>query len=315
MEQSLEGAEDRLASSVLSGDPFLDEVATHLIAAGGKRLRPALALAAATGGVREAGERDLLGAVAAELVHLGSLYHDDVMDEAILRRGTETVNARWGSQVAVVAGDFLLARSAEIAAGLGPHFASLLAGTLQELCRGQVAEIQTAYRTSRTVEQYFEAIAGKTAALMESSCRIGAMTASLPDSETDALAAFGNRLGMAFQVHDDVMDIVGTTEELGKVPGKDLVEGIYTLPTILAMQDEDVGPDLISLLGRRLGPGETDEARTMISSTPAVGQAIEVADSWVAAATGVLRATIGVPASEALAALATSILGDVLSPS
>ena len=149
-----------------SGDPFLDEVTGHLIAAGGKRLRPGLALAAATGGPPGRQADDLQGAVAVELVHLASLYHDDVMDEATMRRTVESVNARWGNLVAIVAGDFLLARSAEIAASLGTEIAGLLANTLGQLCQGQVAEVRAAFSTERTEDHYFTAIAGKTAALM-----------------------------------------------------------------------------------------------------------------------------------------------------
>ena len=139
--------------SVVTGDGFLDEVTTHLLAAGGKRLRPVLALATATSGARTASREDLLGAVAVELVHLASLYHDDVMDEATVRRNVESVNARFGNLVAIVAGDFLLARSAEIAAGLGTEIAGLLAATLGELCQGQVAEVHAAFQVSRTEDE------------------------------------------------------------------------------------------------------------------------------------------------------------------
>ncbi|MBF6558621.1 MAG: polyprenyl synthetase family protein, partial [Acidimicrobiales bacterium] len=153
MEDALERLEPLLRESVRSGDDFLDEVTAHLIDAGGKRLRPALAAAAATGGERAASREDLLGGAAVELVHLASLYHDDVMDEATMRRNVPSVNARWGNLVAIVAGDFLLARSAEIAAALGPEIAGLLANTLGQLCQGQVAEVHGAYRVDRTTEQ------------------------------------------------------------------------------------------------------------------------------------------------------------------
>src|SRR5579863_10563921 len=141
--------EPELTEAVRSGDRFLDEVTTHLIAAGGKRLRPTLALSSATAGRRPATAEDLRGAVAVELVHLASLYHDDVMDEALVRRNVESVNARFGNLVAIVAGDFLLARSAEIAASLGTEIAALLASTLARLCKGQVAEVRAAYRIDR----------------------------------------------------------------------------------------------------------------------------------------------------------------------
>ena len=148
--QDLQRLEPLLSSSVVTGDGFLDEVTTHLIAAGGKRLRPLLALAAATAGEQDASEDDLLGAVAVELVHLASLYHDDVIDEAVVRRNVESVNSRFGNLVAIVAGDYLLARSAAIAADLGTEIAALLAVTLGLLCQGQVAEVRSSFQVSRT---------------------------------------------------------------------------------------------------------------------------------------------------------------------
>ncbi len=165
LQEGLRRVEPLLTASVVTGDPFLDEVTTHLIAAGGKRLRPLLALAAATAGDRDATEDDLMGAVAVELVHLASLYHDDVIDEATIRRNVESVNSRFGNLVAIVAGDYLLARSAAIAAGLGTEIAGLLADTLGRLCQGQVTEVRSAFQIGRSREDYFGAISGKTAAL------------------------------------------------------------------------------------------------------------------------------------------------------
>ena len=155
LQEGLRRLEPLLTASVVTGDGFLDEVTTHLIAAGGKRLRPLLALAAATGGGRDATEDDLMGGVAVELVHLASLYHDDVIDEATIRRNVESVNSRFGNLVAIVAGDYLLARSAAIAAGLGTDIAELLADTLGRLCQGQVTEVRSAFQISRSREDYF----------------------------------------------------------------------------------------------------------------------------------------------------------------
>src|ERR1700678_4574823 len=196
LEDQLKRLEPLLVESVVTGDGFLDEVTTHLLAAGGKRLRPVLALATATSGSSEGTREDLLGAVSVELVHLASLYHDDVIDEATVRRNVESVNARFGNLVAIVAGDFLLARSAEIAAGLGTEIAGLLAATLGRLCQGQVAEVRAAFQVTRTEEAYTSAIAGKTAALMATSCRIGALTGGLSRQEVEALTTFGHAFGM-----------------------------------------------------------------------------------------------------------------------
>src|SRR2546422_6309475 len=187
LDDDLARLEATLRRAVSSEDPFLAEVATHLIAAGGKRLRPTLTIASAATARGTAAaqayqsDQDVLdGGVAVELVHLGSLYHDDVIDEATTRRGVQTVNARWGNLVAIVAGDFLLARASEISAQLGAEVAALMAATIGRLCEGQVLELKAAYDTTRAEEAYFAAIAGKTAALMAPSCRIGAMVAGLP---------------------------------------------------------------------------------------------------------------------------------------
>src|SRR5947209_10342412 len=157
------------------------------------------------------------------------------MDEARTRRDVESVNARWGNLVAILAGDFLLARASEIAASLGTEVAGLLATTIGRLCEGQVLELSQAFDVGRNEEAYLCSIAGKTAALMATSCRIGAITAGLPRPAVDALTGFGQRVGMVFQIVDDILDVVATEEELGKPAGNDLVEGVYTLPVILAL--------------------------------------------------------------------------------
>ena len=253
---------------------------THLIAAGGKRIRPALALASATAGTSAASREALLGGVAVELVHLASLYHDDVMDEATIRRNVESVNSRFGNLVAIVAGDFLLARSAEIAAGLGTEIAQLLAATLGELCRGQVAEVRAAFQVARTDEDYTTAISGKTASLMATSCRIGALTGERPRAEVDALTEFGRYFGMIFQIRDDILDITGSEDELGKPPGQDLAEGIYTLPVLFALADQDMGPELSPLLGQPLGQPERDKARSIVAASSGIASSVAVGSRY-----------------------------------
>ena len=292
----------------MTGDGFLDEVTTHLIAAGGKRLRPVLALAAATSAGRDATREDLLGAVAVELVHLASLYHDDVMDEATMRRNVESVNSRFGNLVAIVAGDFLLARSAEIAAGLGTEIAALLAKTLGDLCQGQVTEVRAAFQVGRTDDDYTQAIAGKTASLMATSCRIGAITAGLPRDQVEALTTFGRTFGMLFQVRDDILDVVGTEEELGKPAGQDLAEGIYTLPVLLALADPTVGPELRPLLGQPLGQPERDKARSIVATSPAIAASVAAGKRYAAQAAEAAGALPDAGLRSGLARLAESLL-------
>jgi heptaprenyl diphosphate synthase len=307
VEEDLRRIEPLLKRSVEAGDPFLDEVATHLIAAGGKRLRPLLALSAATEGDREATEDDLLGAVSVELVHLASLYHDDVIDEAVVRRGVESVNSRFGNLVAIVAGDYLLSRSAEIAAGLGTEIAGLLATTLGRLCQGQVSEVRTAFQVDRTREQYFEAISGKTAALMATSCRIGALTGGRVPEEVHALTEFGRCFGMVFQLRDDVMDVVATDDELGKPPGQDLAEGVYTLPVLAALDDRDVGPELATLLGQPLGHPEQDKARSMVAASSGIAATVEFGRAYAAEAETALAGLRSRRLADALVSLTESL--------
>jgi heptaprenyl diphosphate synthase len=303
--------EPLLAESVIIGDSYLDQVTTHLISAGGKRLRPLLAIASATGGACEASQDVLLGGVALELMHLASLYHDDVMDEAVVRRNVESVNARFGNLIAIVAGDYLMARSAAIAADLGTEIAGLLARTLASLTRGQVAEVRTAYRVDRTVEDYFEAIGGKTAALMESACRVGALTANRDPESASALATFGHAFGMVFQVRDDVLDLVSSSDRLGKPAGQDLAEGIYTLPVLFALADDAVGPELAALLGQPLDEPECEKARQLVTSTDAVDRAVLEGRRWATAAVDALAAVPEQPLRAGFGALVEGFLADV----
>jgi heptaprenyl diphosphate synthase len=295
LQEGMRRLEPLLTASVLTGDNFLDEVTTHLIAAGGKRLRPLLALAAATGGSRDATEDELMGGVAVELVHLASLYHDDVIDEATIRRNVESVNSRFGNLVAIVAGDYLLARSAAIAAGLGVEIAQLLADTLGRLCQGQVTEVRSAFQIARSREDYFDSISGKTAALTATSCRIGALTGRLPAAEVDACTEFGHCFGMVFQIRDDILD-----GQLQKPAGQDLAEGIYTLPALVALADPDVGPDLRALLGTPLAQPERDKAREIVMASDGIAESVEAARRYV---DGAQKATTGINQPELRAGL------------
>jgi heptaprenyl diphosphate synthase len=270
-----------LRESVQTPDPFLAEVATHLIGAGGKRLRPTLTIVSAYacgdrgGAEAPATDAALTGSVACELVHLGSLYHDDVIDEAETRRGVPSVNARWSNIVAILAGDFLLARASSLAASLGADVASLLAATIGELCRGQVLELQHLFDVDRSEEDYSSAIEGKTAALFATSCRIGGMVSGVGDATLDALTRFGRHLGMCFQIVDDVLDLSSTDDALGKHAGQDLLEGIYTLPVIYVLREST---ELRDLLGGPLDSEQLDAARALALGPLSTGStAVELA--------------------------------------
>jgi heptaprenyl diphosphate synthase len=274
--------EPMLADSVVVGDPYLDQITTHLILAGGKRLRPLLSLASATGGSTPATPEDLMGGIAVELMHLASLYHDDVMDEAAIRRTVDSVNARYGNVVAIVAGDFLMARSAAIAADLGTDVSSLLAQTLAQLTQGQVSEVRTAFDIDRTRHDYYDAIKGKTASLMAAACRVGGLTSNKSTDELDALTAYGTSLGLIFQLRDDILDITAINGELGKPAGQDLAEGIYTLPVLVALEDASVANELRSLLGEPLDEPEREKARSLVAHTNGVAETLEAARAEIA---------------------------------
>jgi heptaprenyl diphosphate synthase len=306
--------EAALRSSVVADDPYLTEIASHLIQAGGKRLRPALAIVS---GACRTGlpvpDGVVLGGVAVELVQVGSLYHDDVMDEALTRRGVESVNARWGNLRAILSGDFLLAKASEIAASLGVEVAGLLASTIGSLCEGQVRELQTMWSSERTEDQYLSSIAGKTASLFAAATRIGAIVAELPRDRIEALTLFGHRYGMAFQIVDDVLDVVATDEQLGKPAGQDLAEGIYTLPVIRALRHRDAAAaELRGLLGSPLERGDVERARKLVRADGAVDDAMVLARSYCDEAIDALAplADSGAPA-EALAAAAAALTDSV----
>jgi heptaprenyl diphosphate synthase len=288
LDDSLARVEGELRAAVLSPEPLLSEVASHLFDAGGKRLRPALLIAAAAAAGTGTTENVVQGAVSVELVHMGSLYHDDVIDEASSRRGVESANARWGNLVAILAGDFLLARASEIAAGLGTEVVRVLAGTIGRLCQGELTQLQDAFSTDRSEAAYFDAISSKTASLLAASVRIGALVACASRGEIDSLTRFGHAFGMAFQIWDDVSDLVCTEAELGKPAGHDLLEGTYTLPVIRALAHPESGPELSELLGRPLDGPELDKARDIILATDAVHSSIAEGHRWADIATEAL---------------------------
>ena len=309
----LDRVEELLRDEVRCDLDFLSTVARHLIDAGGKRIRPALTIAAA--GIsdpegRSCSDDVVAGAVAVELVHMGSLYHDDVIDGATTRRNVASVNATWGNATAILAGDFLLARASQIAADLGTEVAGLLAATIGRLCEGQIREYQDAFNCDRTVRDYELSITGKTASLLAASCRVGAIVAGLPPALTESLADFGRSYGMAFQIVDDILDVISTEDALGKPAGQDLREGNYTLPVLLAVQSP-AGAELRSLLGPGLTPTEAEAARRIIRSGSGVTEAYAAASIWADRAAAALIDLPDTPAAGALRAAADHLLGRV----
>jgi heptaprenyl diphosphate synthase len=282
MDADLDRIEAAMRAAVVTPDPYLTEIASHLIVAGGKRLRPVLSVVAGQAAGQSVTDDLVQGGVACELVHLGSLYHDDVMDEAETRRGVETVNARWGNLQAILAGDFLLSRASEIAASLGTEVAGLLARTIGWLCEGQIEELRHTYDVGRTETSYLASIHGKTASLYGTAARIGGIVAALDRDTIDALTEYGNAFGMVFQIVDDVLDLTATAEQLGKPAGHDLEEGVYTLPVLRTLANgRSSGDELADLLGKPLDAAERDKALAIVRSDEGIEGAIAAARQYV----------------------------------
>ncbi|MGB2757609.1 MAG: polyprenyl synthetase family protein [Acidimicrobiia bacterium] len=308
LSDDLAQVEGELVGSVRSSNEFLTQAASHLLSAGGKRIRPTIALASgyALDGLAPASEQVRTAACAVELVHLGSLYHDDVIDEAATRRGVPTVNARWSNVVAILAGDFLLARASEAAASLGAEVAALLAETISELCRGQIEELSSVYRVDRTEDSYYSAITGKTAALMATSARISGLVCGASEATLDALTAFGHHTGMCFQLVDDALDFVGDDANLGKRPGQDLAEGIYNLPVLRAL---DRAPELRAQLGAPIEAERLEALRTVVIEAGGVDDTLTCAHDHVQKA---LEALNGAPDLDETVVAALSTYVDAL---
>ncbi len=240
--------ESLLRSHTRSEYPFVDETAHHLVAAGGKRLRPLLTLLTSQYGDPM---RDgvIAAAVACEITHLATLYHDDVMDEAPLRRGVESANMRWGNTIAILTGDFLFAKSSDLLADLGPAAVRLQARTFERLVIGQIMETQGPNPGQDPLEHYLKVVADKTGSLISASARYGGMISGAPAEITDTVTIFGEKIGVAFQLADDVIDIASESNQSGKTPGTDLREGVPTLVTLNVMKSNNpADADLKELL-------------------------------------------------------------------
>lgn len=246
----LDDVETRLHEVTESGDGFLTKIARHGLEAGGKRYRPLLAQVAAELGPNP-GPAAVEAGVAVELVHQGSLYHDDVIDEADARRGSPSINVNWSNTVAILAGDFVLARASEVAAPLGEEAVTLIAKTYATLVEGQVLELQLSGDIAHGPAEYFAIIGDKSASLIRTSTRLGAMAANADVASIEAASDWAWEMGMVFQMTDDVLDLVATDDFLGKPAGSDIGEGTYTLPVIYAIADS---PEVRRLLSEPLSP-------------------------------------------------------------
>jgi heptaprenyl diphosphate synthase len=236
--EQMANVEALLRSHTRSEYPFVDETAGHLVAAGGKRLRPLLTLLTAQYG-NPGAPGIVAAAVACEITHLATLYHDDVMDQAPLRRGVESANMRWGNTIAILTGDFLFAKSSDLLADLGPAAVRLQARTFERLVIGQIMETQGPNPGQDPLEHYLKVVADKTGSLISASARYGGMISGAPADITETVTVFGEKIGVAFQLADDVIDIASESNQSGKTPGTDLREGVPTLVTLNVMTSND----------------------------------------------------------------------------
>ena len=288
-----------------SAQPLVAEASTHLIKAGGKRLRPALVLLASRAG-EEGRQATDLAAAGIELIHLATLYHDDVIDETDVRRGVPTVHQKWGIEVAVLAGDYLFAVGCMLGAEAGGEVPTLLAGALADVCEGQITETQTLDDPNRSVAGYLETIGRKTGALFRASCELGAATSSAPQSTRTPLRTYGANLGAAFQLVDDVLDLVGDPDVTGKIPGTDLREGVFTLPVLIACERD-------ARLRAKLAGGEREleEILPHLDATGAVEEALMRAGDYGSRATSALDELPDEPWTDALRTIVGGVLAQV----
>jgi heptaprenyl diphosphate synthase len=304
----LERVEVLLHRELTSGYQFVTETSLHLIDAGGKRFRPLFTLLGAQMGPRPDADEVVTAAAVVELIHLATLYHDDVMDSATMRRGAESANSRWDNTVAILTGDFLFAHASRLVADLGPAAVRIIAETFAELVTGQMRETRGAGAEDDPVEHYLTVIAEKTGSLIATSGRYGGMFSGCTPEQVESLHRFGAAMGTAFQISDDIIDITSPSDSSGKTPGTDLREGVQTLPMLYALQ-EDGADRLRVLLSRPItDDAEVDEALALLRSGPGVPRAREVLAEHASAARAELTRLPDCPAAKALSSLTAYVV-------
>jgi heptaprenyl diphosphate synthase len=310
--QRLDLVESRLLEVSQSDDAFLTKAAQHLLIAGGKRFRPLLAQLASEFGPAD-DQRSIDAAVAVELIHVGSLYHDDVIDEATTRRGTASANTNWGNTVAILAGDFLMARASELAAStLGQQSVEILARTYAELVEGQTRELQLDWDIDHGTDEYFRVIEGKTASLIQTSARLGAMAAEASPKTVESVSIWARELGIVFQISDDALDLVATDAFLGKPAGSDISEGKFTLPVLGALRGPE-GSRISELLSMpRPYPSElVSEVIGLVRSGGYVKDALNEASRRIDIAGRSIADLPNTPARDVLNSLGTYLINRV----
>ncbi|HTU05413.1 MAG TPA: polyprenyl synthetase family protein [Trebonia sp.] len=310
MAEDLALVETALRETSFGGAEMFAEVSRHMMEAGGKRFRAMLVLLAARfGDSRD--KRIVPAAVAIELTHLATLFHDDVMDEAVIRRGHPSANSLFGNSVAILAGDFLFARASRILADLGPVAIRVQAETFSRLVDGQLAETVGLRPGQDPLDHYMHVITEKTGSLIATSGRFGAMFAGAPDEVSDLIAEACLRIGIAWQLSDDVLDVASTSLQSGKEPGTDLRQGVHTLPVLYALRSTDPSSERLRWLlssADLTDPALHAEALSLLRVSPALTEARETVRSWVAEAQSLVARLPGVPARDAFESLCAFVI-------
>ncbi len=297
--------EQLMESELRGSDDLMTEAVLHLFEAGGKRFRPLFTVLSAQLGPRpDAGEVTIAGAVI-ELVHLATLYHDDVMDEAQVRRGAPSANVRWGNNVAILAGDNLFATASRLVSRLGPNAVRIIAETFAQLVTGQMREGQGAASGADPIQHYLKVVHEKTACLIGAAGQFGAMFSGADEDQVQRLSRLGSIVGTAFQISDDIIDIDSDPDESGKLPGTDLREGVHTLPVLYALHDS--GPEADRLRELLVGPIDDEaqlaEALALLRASAGMAKAKDTVARYAAQAREELAALPEGPGRQALATL------------
>jgi heptaprenyl diphosphate synthase len=276
----LKKIEDELERTLQAETPVLKEASLHYLRAGGKRIRPIFVLLAAKFGDYDF-EKVKPVAVSLELIHMASLIHDDVIDNADLRRGRPTIKAKWGNRIAMYTGDFILARSMELITEIeDAEFHRILADTLVDLSIGEIEQIRDKYNFDQNLRTYLRRIKRKTALLIAVSCLLGAKVARADEYCQRKLYRYGYFSGMAFQITDDILDFTSTKEKLGKPAGEDLIQGNITLPVLFALRDQSLNREIRKVNGKA-DPEAFQEIVERIKAAGAVEEAQKVAELYV----------------------------------
>ncbi|GGK50282.1 geranylgeranyl pyrophosphate synthase [Nocardia camponoti] len=303
--EALAAVEQLLVAELSDGEEFLHEAALHLARAGGKRFRPLFTVLTGQLGPKPTDPALVTAGTVVELVHLATLYHDDVMDEAPARRGAVSVNARWGNNIAILAGDYLFAHASRLTSTLGPDAVRIIAETFAELVTGQMRETMGAKGIQDPVEHYLRVVWEKTGSLIAASGRFGGTFSGADTEQVERLARLGDAVGTAFQISDDIIDIASSAEQSGKTPGTDLREGVHTLPVLYALRGNDADAERLRvLLAKPLETdAEVDEALELLRRSPGMAQAKAKLAEYADLADAELAALPAGPANDALTRL------------